>query len=131
MIDRQGGRFHYQPQLQRALPGGTVKKRRERPDRSDYTITETATRNGSTPRAMSVSFAERAETRSFPVALASCIAKYSRESCMRAFNEYFGELEPGLKPTAGYTTDGRRWLKDAARTLKRAGVTEKQLVRLR
>ena len=32
---------------------------------------------------------------------------------MEAFNNWFEARQPGLKPTAGYTTDGRRWLEDA------------------
>jgi len=38
---------------------------------------------------------------------------------MDAFNAYFAELQPGLRPTAGYTTDGRRWLAEARSALSR------------
>jgi hypothetical protein len=50
---------------------------------------------------------------------------------MNAFNAYFGALQPGLRPTAGYVTDGRRWLAEARTALARAGVEEKNLVRER
>ena len=63
------------------------------------------------------------------VALASCLAKYARETVMEGFNEYFGRLQPDLQPTAGYTTDGRRWLKDAEACLREAGVERSLLVR--
>lgn len=78
---------------------------------------------------MRVVFAERCEERSFSVALASCLAKYGRELGMMAFNRYFGGLQPGLKPTAGYTTDGRRWLKEAKPALSLAGVPQGVLIR--
>ena len=62
---------------------------------------------------MSLEFRARGEEASFPTALASCLAKYAREVTMGAFNRYFEKRDPELRPTAGYTTDGRRWLKDA------------------
>jgi hypothetical protein len=84
-----------------------------------------------TPRRMRVVFAERAESLSFCVALSSCLAKYARETCMNAFNEYFGSLQPGLRPTAGYTTDGWRWLAEAEPAIARSGVALEHLVRRR
>ena len=77
---------------------------------------------------MWITFAEKAETRAFTVALASCLAKYARELAMGAFNRYFGALQPDLKPTAGYTSDGRRWLRDATPMLRRAGIAREVLV---
>ncbi len=82
-------------------------------------------------RAMLVLFCERAELRSLTTALASCAAKYAREVCMGAFNRYFEDLQPGLRPTAGYTSDGRRWLRDAAGALERAGLPRELLIRER
>ena len=32
---------------------------------------------------------------------------------MRAFNDYFEALSPGLAPTAGYRGDGHRWVEEA------------------
>ena len=64
-------------------------------------------------------------------ALASCLAKYTRETCMAAFNAYWCERQPGLKPTAGYTTDGRRWVAEAEATLARADLPDDVLVRRR
>ena len=80
---------------------------------------------------MRVAFTERAEDRWFAVALASCLAKYARELCMDSFNDYFCELQPDLRPTAGYTTDGRRWLRDARAALRGAGIERGELVRSR
>ena len=86
---------------------------------------------GRTGGRMRIIFAERAETSSFAVALASCLAKHARETCMNAFNAYFESLQPGLKPTAGYVTDGRRWLLDAGPAIARSGIRRADLVRER
>jgi len=50
---------------------------------------------------------------------------------MEAFNAYFTSLQPDLRPTAGYTTDGRRWLKDAAPALATAQLQDRVLLRER
>jgi len=121
-IDRLGGRRRYRAQLEELLPGAAVETRFERPDHSEYLVCDAT-------RRMRVAFAERCEERSFSVALASCLAKYARELSMEAFNDYFGALQPGLRPTAGYTTDGRRWLEDAGPALERSGVPDERLVR--
>lgn len=80
---------------------------------------------------MRVTFAEKADALSFAVALASCCAKYARELCMAGFNAHFAHLQPDLQPTAGYVTDARRWLVEAAPALGRAGLSTEALVRTR
>ena len=82
-------------------------------------------------RRMLVTFAERGEERAFSVALASCIAKYTREICMEAFNGFFSDLQPDLHPTAGYTQDGRRWVEEAAPALAQADLQDRTLIRER
>ena len=49
-----------------------------------------------------------------PVALASMAAKYHRELAMRAFNAFWCAKIPGLKPTAGYPVDAKRFKKAIA-----------------
>ncbi len=78
-----------------------------------------------------VTFVARGEERSFAVALGSCMAKYVRETAMDAFNAYFGELQVGLRPTAGYWTDGQRWLRDSGPAVEKAGVDLAHVVRER
>jgi hypothetical protein len=126
VVDRHGGRFHYGPLLARTFPEAGVELVRERPSLAEYRLAERAG-----PRRLHVLFAERAEQRSFSVALGSCLAKYAREACMHAFNDYFAGLAPDVAPTAGYNQDGRRWLADAAPHLARAGFDARQLVRTR
>jgi hypothetical protein len=126
VVDRHGGRFHYGPLLAQTFPEATVELVREKPSLSEYRIAE---RDGE--RRLQILFAERAESRSFATALASCMAKYAREACMQSFNAYFCDLAPGLEPTAGYSADGRRWLADASPHLARAGLDPSELMRRR
>jgi len=125
-IDRHGGRMHYGPQLARAFTDANVLLVSETPVRSEYALAE---RRG--PRAMRVVFAERAEQASFAVALGSCLAKYARETAMDAFNAWFAARAPELVATAGYTTDARRWLVDAAPVIQREQLDRACLVRER
>ncbi len=128
IVDRQGGRFRYGRLLQRGFPGAQVRVGHESPDHSEYHIEE-QTESGR--RRMWLTFAEKAEDRSFTVALGSCFAKYARELCMGAFNAYFSAAQPGLAPTAGYTTDGRRWLEEAAPLLETLALPREVLARRR
>ncbi|MCH2104935.1 MAG: hypothetical protein MK297_13115 [Planctomycetes bacterium] len=126
VVDRQGGRWHYGRVLHEAFPGTALKVLSESPAMSQYVIEE---QEGG--RRMLVTFAERGEERAFSVALASCIAKYTRELCMQAFNAFFQDLQPELHPTAGYTQDGRRWLEEAAPALAQADLPARTLIRER
>ena len=83
------------------------------------------------PRRMDLVFREKGDVHSFPVALASCLAKYARELVMDAFNAHFHARAPGLAPTAGYTTDGRRWLAEAREVLRAERLPQDVLVRAR
>jgi hypothetical protein len=49
-----------------------------------------------------------------PVALASMASKYLRELAMRALNDFWGRRLTGLRPTAGYPSDARRFKTDIA-----------------
>jgi ribonuclease HII len=128
-VDRQGGRFHYGALLAQALPEGEVELVGETPARAEYVVRGRAA--AAPGHRMRVTFAEKAEGRSFATALASCLAKYARELAMDQLNAYFGALQPGLKPTAGYRTDGWRWLEEAAPALAAASVDRRVLVRER
>jgi len=64
-----------------------------------------------------------------PVALASMVAKFTRELHMMRFNRYFASLVPDIKPTAGYVQDGRRFLKEIEPILAQNGLNRDVLVR--
>jgi ribonuclease HII len=124
VADRCGGLTHYLPALRRAYPEARISRLREQRHQSSYAI---STGTGS----VKVSFAAGGEDRSFPTALASCLAKYLRELMLHLLNQYFCARQPGLRPTAGYYTDGRRFLRDIAPTLDTAAVPRNLLVRCR
>lgn len=128
-IDRQGGRLHYSELLTQTFPMVHLEPLREGREGSEYLLSATSAQG--VTRNMRVLFVEKADRTSFSVALASCFAKYGREVCMDAFNSYFEELQPGLKATAGYTTDGRRWVEEASETLRRESIDTDVLIRER
>lgn len=128
LVDRHGGRMRYGPLLGETFPEANVTILGEESCRSEYRLHESGS---SGARWMRIVFAERAESASLPVAVASCLAKHARETCMRGFNAYFLSLQPGLRGTAGYLNDGRRWLAEARSALAAAGLPDSELVRAR
>ena len=101
--DKHGGRDHYAALLQHVFPDSLLSVRREGRDESIYRITHQG-------RQVEIHFLAKGE-RLLPTALASMLAKYLRELAMRPFNEFWQRHIPGLRPTAGYPEDARRWLK--------------------
>jgi len=122
IVDRQSGRTRYAGPLAAAFPRATVEIVAESPELSRYRLTA----DGST---MVISFLREAEQRHLPVALASMTAKYVRELCMERLNRYFADLVPGLRPTAGYVQDGRRFLADIDAIVRRERLDTPRLVR--
>jgi ribonuclease HII len=112
VCDRQGGRTRYTDLLQRAFPGAEVAETHHAADQSRYEL------HGPGPdgreRRMHVLFLIESEADHLPVALASMLAKLTRESMMARFNRHWSARLPELKPTAGYRSDAWRWLQDAA-----------------
>jgi hypothetical protein len=66
-----------------------------------------------------------------PAALASMVSKYLRELAMLALNRYWCGVVSGLKPTAGYPTDARRWLADVDTAKKKLQIDDHLLWRCR
>lgn len=124
VVDRHGGRAFYAPLLQRACPDAFVVVDREEGGRSDYRLLSGGAR-------LSVSFRERADGSAFEVALASMFSKYTRELFMVLFNRYWCAFDPGLRPTAGYSEDARRFLKDIEPEVERLRIDRSLLVRCR
>lgn len=69
--------------------------------------------------------------RFLPTALASMTAKYLRELAMRAFNKFWCARVPGLRPTAGYPVDARRFKDDIAAAQRELGIDDHVLWRNR
>jgi len=123
--DRLGGRVYYEELLER-IPGFYLVSKNPCPvEVSKYKLESKSV-------TLDVRFEVEADNSYFPVALASMVGKYIREKVMSHMNEFFIELQPSLNPTAGYYTDGNRFLKDLKEeTLERAGIEREDLVRMK
>lgn len=108
-VDRLGGRARYGGALAALVPFSDVVTETETRAESRYVVRDAAGRR------MRIRYIQGGDGRSLPTALASCLAKYTRELVMDAFNAHFRARCPDLAPTAGYVTDARRWLDDVAR----------------
>lgn len=121
--DRQGGRQHYLGGLQRAFEGCSFKIIEEDNNTSAYRIT-------SGTKEAEFHFTVGGEEAHLPVALASMASKYLRELFMELLNGFWAGWVPGLAPTAGYYTDGRRFHRDIAPAVKQLGIDERMLYRI-
>ncbi len=125
VVDMQGGRRDYADLLADALPGAVVERIGATDERIVYQV-----RGAQDLRRLRVSFEVAAESRHLPVALASMTAKLVRELFMRRLNAHWCARVPDLRPTAGYATDGGRWLADLARAGALDARQRRQLVRV-
>jgi len=116
-VDKHGGRNTYAAMLQDAVPEGIVLAHREGLASSVYSV-------AGLKREVRWTFQPRADAEHFPVALASMVSKYVRELLMGEFNQYWLGQVPGLKPTAGYPGDSRRFYRAISPALKRLGIAE-------
>lgn len=123
VVDRQSGRTHYRELLALAFPSARLSIIDETDVISAYTI-EAA------DRSMRVSFEVESEQRHMPTALASMVAKLTRELLMDRFNAFFGLHFPTIAPTAGYATDGKRFLQEIEPLLHQCNLTVKDLRRV-
>jgi len=103
VCDRQSGRSDYRRLVEAGAGGRAVEVLAQTPSISAYRLSDPW-------RDIVVRFEVEAEVAHLPVAAASMTAKYVRELAMGRFNRFWGNRIPELKPTAGYTTDARRWL---------------------
>ena len=110
--DKHGGRNRYDELLSEAFGDQLVLRREEGGERSSYRL-------GS----MEVCFQVKGE-RHFPVALASMVAKYTRELAMEAFNAYWSDVCPGVRSTRGYPVDARRFRDDVRKRLDDLEIAE-------
>jgi len=107
VMDRHGGRVRYASFFE-SVTGAGVKTQDECAAFSRYLVEDAG--HG---RRMTALLTPEADGRHFPVALASMAAKLVREAAMARINRHFGARLEGLKPTAGYVQDARRWLAEA------------------
>ncbi len=117
ICDKHGGRNRYADLLAERFPEHFIEVCGEGRRQSAY-------RFGPPERRIEALFRMKAES-CLPAALASMASKYLRELSMRAFNAFWRERAPELRPTAGYPQDARRFRADVAETLKRLHIDER------
>jgi len=121
-VDKHGGRNRYEHLLHETLFGATIRTLVEGSEQSLYEV-------AAGPRRMAIGFYRAGDARHLPVALASIFSKYLRELFMRNLNAWWRQHVPGLRPTAGYATDARRFLRDIAAARQRLRIPDHLLVR--
>lgn len=124
VIDRQGGRTSYALALMKYLDIDSLHVLEENTDASRYTLTHL-------PVLCEIGFFKGGEERHFAIALASIISKYVREICMHRFNQYWCKRINDLAPTAGYHTDGMRFLRQVRPHFGTMGIEEPSMMRSR
>ena len=123
VCDKHGGRSRYQELLQSVFPDLLIEVLNEGRAESVY-------RWGPEERRIEIAFRRRGEG-FLPAALASMICKYLRETCMKAFNNFWRLQLPQLRATAGYPQDAKRFRAEIAQRQKQLGIEDRLLWRNR
>lgn len=124
VCDKHGGRNRYAGLLLAELGPSSIVTERETAARSAYRLALGG-------RAVRIRFDRAADATDRACALASMAAKYTRELFMEGLNGFFAHRVAGLKPTAGYYEDGRRFLEEVRGVLRELGCPETSFVRAR
>jgi hypothetical protein len=124
VLDREGGRLDYAGDLASVFPFHEIAREPAPAGESRYVF-----RAGG--RRVRLRFVTKGDQVSLATGLASMAAKLTRELFMARFNAWFAARAPGVRPTAGYVEDGRRFLVDVAGVLEREGLDRRRLVRSR
>jgi hypothetical protein len=124
VCDKHGGRNRYAGLLLAELQPSSILVERESAACSAYRLSLGE-------RTVSIRFEPAADATDRAAALASMAAKYTRELFMEGLNGFFATRIPGLKPTAGYYEDGRRFLEEVRGVLRDLGCPEESLARAR
>ena len=101
VCDKHGGRSKYVDLIETHLTDQTVCIGAETKQCSDYSFSEHQ-------RDVVVRFQAGGES-NMPTALASMVSKYVREVFMKAWNQFWIDQIPDLKPTKGYPVDAKRF----------------------
>jgi ribonuclease HII len=122
--DRHGGRKFYYDLIMDCFPGCWVHKVSEKQELSRYKI-------DTGEISAEIDFRVEADASNGLVALASMVSKYLREQWMQEQNAWFARRVPGLRPTAGYPVDAKRFAGDVREFCDRAGIRRETWWRLR
>lgn len=124
VCDKHGGRNFYAPLLAAAFSAGWVVALAEGAAESRYRVDGLG-------REVTAVFRPRADADSVAVALASMLAKYLREVCMRQFNRFWATHVPGLAPTAGYPVDAKRFFAEIRPAMAKLGIPDDAVWRVK
>ena len=119
--DKHGGRNQYSHILQQLFPEYLVEIHEESREISRYAW-------GPENQRVRCRFVAKGES-FMPAALASMYAKYTRELAMEAFNHWWAQHIPEIKPTAGYPQDAKRFLKEIEPLLQTLSISRNVLWR--
>ena len=123
VCDKHGGRNRYADLLAEHFPDQFIEIHGESRARSVY-------RFGPPQRRIEFRFQAKGESY-LQAALASMASKYLRELAMLAFNHFWCSRIPGLKPTAGYPQDAKRFKTAIAGVQAELGIEDEILWRRR
>lgn len=123
VCDKHGGRNRYGRLLSERFPERLIEIHGESRQRSVY-------RFGPQERRIEIRFQTKAESH-LPAALASMASKYLRELAMWALNEFWCRRVEGLRPTAGYPHDAKRFKAQIAAVQAELGIDDRLLWRTR
>lgn len=123
VCDKHGGRNRYADLLAHHFPGPLIEIHGESRRRSTY-------RFGPPEGRVEIRFQAGGESE-LPAALASMVSKYLRELAMRALNAFWCRRVAGLRPTAGYPGDARRFKAAIAEVQAELGIEDGVLWRSR
>lgn len=121
LCDKHGGRSRYAGLIQEFITQHPIVVCQESREISIYRWRE----NGI---CMEIRFVARGEQH-LPVALASMVAKYLREISMNAWNSFWCQRLPNVKPTAGYPVDAQRFKTQIAELQHVIGVSDESIWR--
>ncbi len=123
VCDKHGGRNRYRDLLMEWFPECLIEVYAEGREESLY-------RFGPAERRIEFRFRAKGET-CLATALASMASKYLRELAMRAFNAFWCQRVPSLRPTAGYPEDAARFKRSIAAAQAELGIDDCLLWRCR
>lgn len=121
--DKHGGRDRYAHLIQHVFGDEPVRVVRETRDSSVYRLNYGG-------RKIELQFIAKGE-RMLAAALASMTAKYLREIALRPFNRFWQAQVPGLKATAGYPNDAKRFKAEILAVQQSLGIDDRILWRSR
>lgn len=116
VCDKHGGRNRYLEMLVEHFPSCFIEVLEENRHHSRY-------RTQMANRPLEITFQMHGES-CLPVAWASMLSKYMRELAMKAMNDFWRRHVPGLRPTAGYPCDARRFWSETADARRRLGIAD-------